>query len=68
MSILSYHFSIFHQFDRGVALRDLARRLNWHSGLHFGLHEAALADFEISIVVEFFVKDGSCLCIYLYSI
>ena len=68
MGIFSDHFTIFHQFNRSVAKRDLSGRFDWQSGLHFGLHEATLSKFEISVVVEFFVEDGSSLCVYLYSL
>ena len=68
MSVFSDHFTIFHQFDGSVALRNLSGLLHRQSGLHFGLHEATLSKFEISVVVEFFVEDCSCLCVYLYSL
>ena len=68
MSVFSDRFTIFHQFDCSVALRDLSRLLHGQPRLHFRLHKAALAQLKIRVVVELFMQDGACLGIYLYGL
>lgn len=57
--VFQHLVSLLHQRNRFVPLWKLSRVLDWHSGLHFRLHEGSLAHFKVQVLIVFGLENCS---------